>query len=288
MIAEVIRSASMAGARPLLAALAACSAANVAPVVANHARSDDAARPQEACPDRTFSGWEHEIWPACPALPFRYDFDVCNGAACPQPCRVDVERHEPNRPVRTSAEVTYDARGRLTVMTPLAGEYVDETRCTYDGDLMTACGGGLIAYDERRRITLVTDPSESQYGPHAFAYDEHGRVRSATIARRDEDDDRLDYRYDDRGRLIGFDYQSSGIHEHTSYRYGNDGRLAETDNGYVTFRYGYDARGRVVSVMDGRGEVALTYDARGRLVREVTRDDPAEPPRIHTYVYDCR
>jgi YD repeat-containing protein len=269
-------------------ALAACGLSVAKPVVANRGRSDNAVRSPTACPTPTLSGWEHEVWPACPTLPFRYDFDVCNGGPCPQPCRVEVD--EPKRANRTTANATYDTRGRLTAMTPLAGEYVYNMRCTYDGDRMTACGGDLLTYDEHGRITVVTEPSlkPSGFGPRSYAYDERGRVRSMTIAKQDDDDHRYDYHYDDRGRLIALDYQGSGIHEHTSYRYGTDGRLAETDNGYVTFHYGYDVRGRVVSVKDDRGEVALTYDDRGRLVREVTREDPAEPPRIHSYVYDCR
>lgn len=269
--------------------LAACGASSaVEPVVANHVSAGDTTRPRDACPDRTLFGWEHAVWPACPALPFRYDFDVCNGRACPQPCRVEIEAHERDRPARTSAAASYDARGRLSVMSPLAGEFVDETRCTYDRDHVTSCGGELVAYDEQGRITLVTDPTEKSFGPRAYAYDERGRVRSMTITKPSDDDDRVDYHYDDSGRLVGFDSLESAIHDHTSYHYGADGRLAETDNGYVTIRYGYDARGRVVSAMNGRGVVNLTYDDRDRLVREVSQDDPAEPPRIHTYVYDCR
>jgi YD repeat-containing protein len=268
-------------------ALAACGGPVAKPVVANRGTLDHAVRSPDACPTPTLSGWEHAVWPSCPALPFRYDFDVCNGGPCPQPCRVEVD--EPKRANRVTASATYDTRGRLTAMSPLAGEYVFNMRCTYDGDRMTSCGGDLLAYDEHGRIAMVTEPSleKSGFGPRSYAYDEHGHIRTMTIATQDEEAHRIDYRYDDRGRLIALDYQGSGVHEHTSYRYGNDGRLAETDNGYVTFHYGYDASGRVVSVKSDRGDVALSYDHHGRLVREATREDPAERPRIHTYVYDC-
>jgi YD repeat-containing protein len=269
--------------------LAACGLNVAKPVVANRASSHDTAGPRAACPTQTLFGWEHEVWPACPTLPFRYDFDVCNGEPCPQPCRVEVEAHEADRPVQAAADATYDTRGRLTAMTPLAGEYIDNARCTYDGDRMTGCGGAVLAYDEHGRVTMVTEAPLEEYGfgPQAYAYDEHGRVRSMTIAKRDEDAYRYDYRYDDRGRVIRVDSLESGIHQHSSYRYGSDGRLVESENDFVTFHYSYDPRGRVVSVKDGRGEVALSYDDRGRLVREVTRDGPADPLRIHTYVYDC-
>jgi len=274
--------------RALTIALAACGAPSAPNAVVANRATDDAPRPQGACPSGTLFGWEHEVWPACPPLPFRYDFDVCNGRACPHPCRVEIEAHEPNRPVKTSADASYDERGRLVALGPLAGEFVDGARCTYDGDRMTGCGGELLAYDARGRISVVTHPNDKLFGPRTYTYDERGRIRSSVITRPGDTDERSDYHYDDRGRLSGYDYEASGIHEQTSYRYGSDGRLAQTDNGYVTFDYHYDARGRIARVNDGRGQVDLTYDARDRLVRVVALDDPAEQPRIHTYIYDCR
>jgi YD repeat-containing protein len=269
-------------------AVASCGAPMVEPVVTNRGRPAAAPPARDACPSGTLDGWQHAMWPACPALPFRYDIDVCNGGPCPQPCRVEIDTKMPDRPGHASADVTYDARGRMIAMTPLAGEYVDDSHCTYDGDRMTACGSDHLRYDEHGRIVSVVDPTDTLYGPRVFTYDNHGHVRAQVISRPHDDPDRTDFRYDPSGRLIGLDYFASGIHDHTSYRYGTDNRLVATDNGYATLRYSYDARGRIARKNDGRGEVTFTYDDRDRLVREVNVGDPREPPIIHTYVYDCR
>ena len=203
---------------------------------------------------------------------------------------------------------TYDASGRV-----LSKTYADNSKVLYSygarGNLLQAVdttGTTSLTYDANDRLTKIEYPAErwlaytydaagrraqmmDQLGHQTnYEYDVAGRLASLT----DENETRLVlYSYDAAGRLVRED---KGNGTWTTHEYDAAGQVLHLVNfapdGTVNsrFDYGYDLRGRRISMSTIDGSWAYGYDDIGQLTRAVfTSTNVAVQSQDLTYVYDA-
>jgi RHS repeat-associated protein len=155
----------------------------------------------------------------------------------------------------------YDQRGRLTKVT--AGTGAEARTTTY-------------AYDEKDRVSSVTDPSGKQTrfeydeagrlvrqtGPNnrsvSFSYDKNGNLTSVTPPGRSAHE----FTYDSRDLVTSYSAPQVGAEESTTSLERDLDRLptSKTLPGGGTIEYSYDAGGRRTKVNYPGGEKSYTYD----------------------------
>jgi RHS repeat-associated protein len=197
---------------------------------------------------------------------------------------------------------TYDSRGLLLSKTFADGTHVDYTYDPHGNLLTATDASGTITltYDSAARLTQVTYPS-GQFLRYSYdsggrrtqlvdqngftvnySYDAVGRLAGLT----DESGGLIvNYSYDAAGRPARED---RGNGTYTTYEYDADGELLHLvhyapDNSVQSrFDYTYDSLGRQTSVTTLDGTTAYGYDAVGRLVSVVLPNS-----RTITYQYDA-
>ena len=198
-----------------------------------------------------------------------------------------------------SVNYTYDRQGRLT------GQYYeDNTRVTYKYD---NSGLQSYVYDSATDTTtwyyydfadrLSRVEKTSPYAAHSveYTFDELSNITAQTetingVARTTDytydDDNRItsvaadggtrNYVYDSYGRLVE-QVTSNKLTETFTYRSVSSTALTgqvETHRisaveGYdITYTYGYDTKGNIISVSDGSYPTSYVYDSQGQLIRE--------------------
>jgi RHS repeat-associated protein len=161
---------------------------------------------------------------------------------------------------------TYDPAGRLVQETDFAGRI---TRYRYDaaGRLLvkTAPDGHDYRYtwDERDRLTCI-DAGDSRID---YAYDEPGRLTRAALYRGDTLESETCLRYDPHGRLLE---ETQGPHR-IAWRYDAFGRVAGRTTPLGTVAYDYDALGLLDALTGPRGEVHVQRDRLGRTLQRSSR-----------------
>lgn len=259
----------------ILVAAAACGPKTVAPVKREASVT--------VCPAAVVDDqpWAKELFPACPSAPFTGKVDVCNGGACPHPCRVTEGEHV--------LEIHYGLTGLWEETRLVDGVHKDDLlqlKCRRDdasGRLATCERvyinnlefADRIVRDAHNEITAVDNDQEHI----AVVRDSNHRVSKLHLPHAT-----VSFDYDPDGRLVR-ETRDGAV---TTYSYNPDGRLAEkTDaNHRTTYDYGPDTR-RIMRIHEhdhvGRDDVqTLAYDADGRLVRI---DRPGGVST--TYQYDC-
>ncbi len=133
----------------------------------------------------------------------------------------------------------------------------------------------LTRYDNSDREWLATSPEGRST---ASIVDQFGKV----VERDVPEVDKMNYSYDDRGRLTSMTQGSGGDARVTAFAYDNAGYLAAIqDAENRTFAFTYDGAGRVTqeTMPDGR-QVNYTYDGDGN-VASIT--PPGKPEHDFTY-----
>jgi YD repeat-containing protein len=271
-------------------------------VATNRPASTTTSHALEACPDAVTSGvtaklWNHELFPGCQPAQFDTYGVVCS-AACPMPCR------ERRRGEDFTSETTFTYRdGGVVAIESIIHQFAQEQRwterCTYRDGKLASC---VDVYG--KPVTLVRDASgrisEVRYGENyklAVTYDPRGRVsvldftnEPGTYLRH------VELVWDDTGSLRSERTTTSGGSGRVTapttrtidYRYDDRGRLVHITMGDQTIVYS-DATGMVQSTretyFDGRDlTTAITefeYDAQ----RRPTRIADAEV--VREYDYEC-
>jgi YD repeat-containing protein len=229
-----------------------------------------------ACPLQVYPDqvWAHEVFPACPEMPFTAErLPVCAGA-CPHPCRAITGAR--------SFAISYDTQGRWIESRLESSTDTSDllsVRCSYDGDRMATCTRRYVGNiewtdklerdDRGRLIRVVNDQEQIEIrrdatgrtiaivDPHAdvhFAYDDHGRILREQIGE----------------RIVNYGYAG----EHWVER--------RDDVALEELHYTGDRLASVAIRGHGgaRSEVHFGYDA--ERVRTVTRGDDTT-----SYQYEC-
>jgi YD repeat-containing protein len=256
----------------------------------------------EACPDAVTFGvsanlWNHELFPGCQPAPF-HTYGVACSTACPMPCRERTRSDD----FTSESTFTYRDGGIAAVehiIHGLTGEYRRTERCTYQAGKLASC----VDIDGNP-VTLVRDASgrisEIRYEEHnklAVTYDPRGRVsvldftnEPGTYLRHVELtwDDTGGLRSERATRSGGSGRETAPTTRTIDYRYDDRGRLVHITMGEQTIAYS-DATGMVQSTrqtyFDGRDKkTAITtfeYDAHGRPTRI------ADAEVVREYDYEC-
>jgi RHS repeat-associated protein len=205
-----------------------------------------------------------------------------------------IDRDAVGRPVRIDYP---DGKSKIATFNPDGawtrvewGGHIVERELTPAG---RAVAERLDAFELRReygdagQLLEVTDSGGRK---HAFAYDDAGRVVSATVTRGVWKDGEWApsstarthrFEYDPAGRMVVWEMPGGKTESRT---YDVRGRLTEQhvragDRTLVRRTYRYDAVGRVVSIEDSRrGVSTFAYDVTGRLTAFATAGSP--PTRL--------
>jgi hypothetical protein len=235
-----------------------------------------------ACPLQVYpdQAWAHEVFPACPEMPFTPErLPLCAGA-CPHPCRAITGAR--------SLAIGYDTQGRwIESRLESSADASDllSIRCTYDGDRMAECTRRYIGNiewtdklerDERGRLIRVVNDQEQI----EIRRDDGGRAiaiveRRGDAARPTE----IHFAYDDRGRILREQIGERIV----NYGYAGERWVERRDDvALEELHYTGDRLASVATRGHGtaRSEVRIAYDA-GR-IHSVTRGDDTT-----TYQYDC-
>ncbi len=208
--------------------------------------------------------------------------------------------------------LAYDAANRLREISTPSGKDND---FTYNGrDLMKsrATATGKIfqyEYDDAGRLSRIALTGLATGQNRLFFYDDNGNhIRtnsqavnqsSSTVKLRRTYDalDRLISFENERGEVIGYEYDASGnlaklIYpegDAVTYEYDQANRLTTvTDWDNRVTRYEYDSNSQVVSVQHPNGtRRELDYDAAGNIVFRTDLDIRGNPIAIYEYDYDA-
>ncbi|HEY5799783.1 MAG TPA: hypothetical protein VIT92_06165, partial [Burkholderiaceae bacterium] len=195
----------------------------------------------------------------------------------------------------------YDAQGRVRAMVKpqTDGYYLTEHRYNGAGDRIATLeyGNKLASFSTsdtleqvvQKAVTANPNPAqhirktastytrqgqlESETSPEGvvtlYAYDEHGRLLTRTVAHGTADARTTRREYDELGRVAR---EYDGENKLTSYDYDSAGRLLrKTDASLNVTRYFYDGRGQLRYSVNDLGEVAATeYNATGQTTRLAT------------------
>ncbi len=203
---------------------------------------------------------------------------------------------------------THDDDGRITGKTLPGGR---EAVYTYDarGNLLSAAdpgGTNTFTYSEADYLLRVDYPGERWL---AFTYDAAGRRTSSL----DQTGRRLDYHYDDAGRLARMTDETAveivrhefdtlgrltrktvGNGVYTDYAYDAAGQVASLvnrgpdDAELSRFDYTYDLRGRRIAMASHYGNWTYDYDDAGQLVHAVLASTAGDiPSQDLRYTYDA-
>jgi RHS repeat-associated protein len=159
---------------------------------------------------------------------------------------------------------------------------------TYSSTGCSSCGGGVdkltsvtdangnattYEYDSRGRLVKETD---ARGKITAFSYVVQGNL----TARTDANGNTTNYQYDSLGRLLKKTYPDNS---EATFTYNAVGNILTAANQNISYSFAYDAKGRIVSVVDSNGRtVGYEYDILGNRTKLTAPDG-----KIISYSYDA-
>lgn len=204
--------------------------------------------------------------------------------------------------VEASVRTKYDEQGR--VIEKIENRFGNET-----DDVYRYQGGLLVSIETNYPNARKPQPIAWNY----WTYDSRGRLTEYRRGRGTEiQNHEVGFRYDNQGRLLGFDYKQGRddqLFSHTDISYSSDGKTVVVTQTFAGTKIvdrstrTLDEKGRVVQVAlasEGRAAdkeasiILFRYDERGRLVEQTTNaagfsDSGAEqdlPPGTISITYD--